>query len=78
VTFSVRSIFLFFFPVYNDQGVLMSDRNTDQIILITPNPTDTPPGGDGLIPKPLVDGGVAVGSNHCDDLLHPKAVEVGC
>jgi hypothetical protein len=38
----------------------MSDRNTDQIILITPNPTDTPPGGDGLIPKPLVDGGVAV------------------
>ncbi|HEY9892609.1 MAG TPA: hypothetical protein V6D37_12565 [Candidatus Sericytochromatia bacterium] len=38
----------------------MSDHNTDQIILITPNPTDTPPGGDGLIPKPLVDGGVAV------------------
>ena len=38
----------------------MSDRNTDQIILITPNPTNTPPGGDGLIPKPLVDGGVAV------------------
>jgi hypothetical protein len=38
----------------------MSDRNTDQIILITPNPTNTPPGGDGLIPKPLVDGGVSV------------------
>ena len=38
----------------------MSDRNTDQFILITPNPTDIPPGGDGLIPKPLVDGGVAV------------------
>jgi len=38
----------------------MSNDNTDQIILITPNPTDIPPGADGLIPKPLVEGGVAV------------------
>lgn len=38
----------------------MSNDNTDQIILVAPNPTNIPPGTDGLIPKPLVDGGVAV------------------
>lgn len=38
----------------------MTNDNTDQIILITPNPTNNPPRADGLIPKPLVDGGVAV------------------
>ncbi|MEO8893772.1 MAG: hypothetical protein ABI417_19975 [Coleofasciculaceae cyanobacterium] len=38
----------------------MSNNNTDQIILITPNPSNIPPGADGLIPKPIVDGGVSV------------------
>jgi hypothetical protein len=38
----------------------MSNRSTDQVIIVAPAQTDIPPGGDGLIPKPLVDGGVAV------------------
>lgn len=38
----------------------MSNDNTERVILVAPNPTDIPPGADGLIPKPLVDGGVAV------------------
>lgn len=38
----------------------MSNHNTDQIILVAPNPTNIPPGTDALIPKPIVDGGVAV------------------
>jgi len=58
----------------------MSDRNTDQIILITPNPTDTPPGGDGLIPKQLADGGVAfvviIGMTYFSQKLLKSVVEV--
>ncbi len=58
----------------------MSDRNTDQFILITPTPTDTPPGGDGLIPKQLTDGGVAlvviIGMTYFTQKLLKSVVEV--
>ncbi len=58
----------------------MSNSSTDQIILITPNPTDTPPGGDGLIPKQLTDGGVAlvviIGMTYFTQKLLKSVVEV--
>lgn len=38
----------------------MSNDNTDHIIIVAPNQPNNPTGTDGLIPKPVVDGGVAV------------------